>query len=488
VKEQPYLCVLHAWALLYSGQFEATRSRLLDAENAISSVKHLDTEDIDIIFGLIYSHQAYMALFFGDYAKSMSYARRALDHLPETAILIRVQTALYMGNSCRHLGQLQEASDIFNETLTLTHAMEGNLTPVMCYVNLGEISLEMAQLHRAKEIYEQALKFTERQTGRPDMPFSGLAYVRIGTILRQWNQLEDARRFTAKGVALCQDLNEPNIMALSRIELAYISQASGNDEQAHASIQEAILLYESISPWANKLAAAHQAKMDLERGDIDAGERWAQANDLVTDGDFEFHREIEYLVLARVLIAQKRFEEAHSLVERIYRIAQEIGKRQTELEGLILLALVISVQGETDQALVYLEKALSIGEPEGFIRVFVDEGPPLARLLYEALTRGLAPDYVRRLLAAFPAEERKRTEPPKSQASESELIEPLSERERDVLQLIAEGLTNREIGERLFLSLNTVKAHTRNIYGKLDTHNRTQAVARARALGVLPPT
>jgi LuxR family maltose regulon positive regulatory protein len=226
--------------------------------------------------------------------------------------------------------------------------------------------------------------------------------------------------------------------------------------------------------------------MDLERGDIDSAERWAHANDLVIDGEFEFIREIEYVALARVFIAQKRFEEAHALVGRIYRIAQEIGKRQTELEGLILLALVFSGQGETDQALVYLEKALSIGEPEGYIRIFVDEGPPMARLLYEALSRGVSPDYVQRLLAAFPIDESEQVDSSKTQPAKSELIEPLSERELEILQLLAEGLTNPEIATRLFLSLNTVKVHTRNIYAKLDAHSRTQAVARARALGVLP--
>ncbi len=112
----------------------------------------------------------------------------------------------------------------------------------------------------------------------------------------------------------------------------------------------------------------------------------------------------------------------------------------------------------------------------------------MARLLYEALARGIAPDYVRRLLAAFPVAEPEQAAPSETQAPNSDLIEPLSERELEVLQLIAEGLTNPEIASRLFLSLNTVKAHTRNIYGKLGVHSRTQAVARARALGVLPST
>ncbi|NIQ75433.1 MAG: hypothetical protein GWN67_12460 [Phycisphaerae bacterium] len=136
--------------------------------------------------------------------------------------------------------------------------------------------------------------------------------------------------------------------------------------------------------------------------------------------------------------------------------------------------------------MITLEQALTLAEPGGFTRIFVDEGPPMARLLYEAVARGIAPDYARRLLTAFPVTEPQQTDPLKTQAPESDLIEPLSERELEVLQLIAEGLTNPEIAARLFLTLNTVKVHTRNIYGKLDAHNRTQAVARARALGILP--
>jgi LuxR family maltose regulon positive regulatory protein len=120
------------------------------------------------------------------------------------------------------------------------------------------------------------------------------------------------------------------------------------------------------------------------------------------------------------------------------------------------------------------------------MRIFVDEGPPMARLLYEAATRGIAPEYTRRLLAAFPVAEAEQADVSKAQAPKSALIEPLSERELDVLQLIAEGLTNREIAARLFLSLNTVKVHTRNMYGKLNVHSRTQAIARCQELGLLP--
>jgi LuxR family maltose regulon positive regulatory protein len=158
------------------------------------------------------------------------------------------------------------------------------------------------------------------------------------------------------------------------------------------------------------------------------------------------------------------------------------------IEVLLLQALAFQAGGDTDQATTALGRALALAEPGGFIRVFVDEGPPMARLLYEALSRGIAPDYVRRLLSAFPDAKLEPASPGSTQAPKSDLIEPLSEREIEVLELVAEGLTNQEIASRLFLSQHTIKAHTRNIYGKLDVHSRTEAVARGRALGVLPST
>jgi LuxR family maltose regulon positive regulatory protein len=486
MKEQPYLCVLHAWALHLAGKMEPAYERLVEAEKALDNLGDQDETEVDTILGLIHSQRAYKTFMTGELDKTIHHAQQALDHLPENVALFRTRTCTYQATAHLYQGQLHAAMEVYNEILPTTQRIGGTSTGVMCFSGWGDLHVDMAQLHRAKDIYQQALDFSERYNGRPDVPFTGYIYVRIGHILRQWTQLEDAHRYTSKGLALCRDWNVLDVVALSCIELAYIQLALGNEEKSQDAINEAIHIMESFSPFGTKHAVAHQVYLNLARGDFDAAARWALTNELVLEGDFEYHREIEYLALARVFIAQKRFEEAQALVERIYRIAQEIGKRHTELEGLILLALVFSGQGETEQALVRLEKALVIGEPESFIRIFVDEGPPMAQLLYKALSRGIAPDYVRRLLAAFPVEERGQIDPPKSQAPESELIEPLSERELEVLQLIAEGLSNPEIASRLYLSLNTVKVHSRNIYGKLGVHNRMQAVARARALGILP--
>jgi len=192
------------------------------------------------------------------------------------------------------------------------------------------------------------------------------------------------------------------------------------------------------------------------------------------------------VVLARILFAQGRSVEATKLLLHLLHAAEAGGRTSKAIEIRILQALTFQAGGEIPRALAALEQALALAEPEGFVRIFADGGPPMARLLYEALSRGIAPGYTRRLLAAFPVTESEQAAPSDALSPNASLIEPLSERELEVLALLAEGLTNREIASRLYLALNTVKAHASNIYGKLDVHNRTQAVAKARTLGLLP--
>jgi LuxR family maltose regulon positive regulatory protein len=208
---------------------------------------------------------------------------------------------------------------------------------------------------------------------------------------------------------------------------------------------------------------------------------------------------MQYRVLARILVAQGRWDEAVRLLERLLETADAGGQTSRAIEILMLRALAFQSGGDATRAMASLERALTLAEPGGFVRTFVDEGPAMAQLLYEAAAGGIMPDYAGRLLAAFgdttkdqaqtagpaPSSSVTRRSSPALSGAEG-LIEPLSARELEVLQLIAAGLTNREIAARFFLSLNTVKAHTRNIYGKLSVHSRTQAVAMARAIGLLP--
>jgi LuxR family maltose regulon positive regulatory protein len=176
------------------------------------------------------------------------------------------------------------------------------------------------------------------------------------------------------------------------------------------------------------------------------------------------------------------------LLERLLKAAEEGGRMGSVIEILVLQALAHEVLSNIPVALTTLARALTLAKPEGYVRIFVDEGRPMARLLYEALSQGVEPDYVRQLLAAYPVAEPEQVTSSQLRDPESEMVEPLSERELEVLQLIAEGLTNQEVATRLYLSLHTVKVHARNIYGKLGAKSRTHAIAKGKALGILPHT
>ncbi|MBI9046055.1 MAG: hypothetical protein JEZ06_16300 [Anaerolineaceae bacterium] len=203
--------------------------------------------------------------------------------------------------------------------------------------------------------------------------------------------------------------------------------------------------------------------------------------------------EFEYITLARVLIAQYKkglgedsIIEAMGLLKRLLYEAEEGKRIGSVIEILVLQALIHEAQGNLSAALVPLERALTIAEPEGYLRIFVDEGSPMARILYKALSLGIETDYIQRLLAAFPVIEPKNTVIPQEGEAKPEWVEPLSNRELEVLQLITEGHSNQEIADILYLSLHTVKGHARNIFSKLGVKNRLQAVAKGKTLGILP--
>ena len=219
---------------------------------------------------------------------------------------------------------------------------------------------------------------------------------------------------------------------------------------------------------------------------------WAREHGLSIDNDLSYLREFEHITLARVLIAQyksKQIEcsihEAEGLLERLLHAAEEGGRKGSVIEILVLQALAHEAQGDISPALVSLERALTLAEPESYVRVFVDEGPPMALLLNKALNRGIEPEYVRKLLVAFPDFAPEPADSVQGQAPGSELVEPLSEREIEVLQLIAAGHKYQEVAERLVISLNTVRHHTKNIYSKLEVNNRTQAIKKANDLDLL---
>jgi LuxR family transcriptional regulator, maltose regulon positive regulatory protein len=240
--------------------------------------------------------------------------------------------------------------------------------------------------------------------------------------------------------------------------------------------------------------AALKTRVWVAQGRLTEALGWTRERGLSAHDDLSYLREFEHITLARVLLAryksdreERYIHEAMGLLERLLIAAEEGGRMGSVIEILVLQALAHEAQGNIPPALTPLERALTLAEPEGYLRIFVDEGTPMAQLLSEAAVHGITSDYTTRLLSAFESEEQKSEDeshlPPVLPAQS--LVEPLSERELEVLQLIAQGLSNREMSERLFLALDTIKGHNRRIFGKLQVQRRTEAVARARELGLL---
>ena len=497
LSSRPHLSIFQAWVQLEDGRVRAAEQSLQAVERAIRSIEDKGSaEDTRQSGRLNTAHfksrvsvmRAMMAFHRADVPSIIRFSHEALEHLPEEDLSWRGSAAMVLADSHYIDGDMNAANDALSEAIRISR-IAGNVH-IAAYTSIKLVIVLQYQgrLHQALETCRELMAFLD-SSGLSQSALAGLLHAQWGEILWDLNDIDKAFHFTIKGIELSEYEIDVTNLAWTQIVLLKLLYAKADLTGA----MEAILKLEQtareshVPPWIVSRIAAWKAKIWLKEGNKDALRQWVQERLLDTDDEPLFVREVEYLVFARILILRGELEEAVNLLERLIERAQAGGRVTRQIEMYLVQALAVEELGDTDKAMTILSKGVSLAESGGHIRLFVNEGPPMAWLLNEALSRDIFPAYVRRLLAAFPDVEPEQLELTNPQeASKAELIEPLSERELEVLALIAQGLTNREIASRLFLSLNTVKAHTRNIYGKLGVHSRTQAVAKAQALGVLP--
>jgi LuxR family maltose regulon positive regulatory protein len=500
VFSKPHLCILQAWDLFHCGQQDAVERSLQAAEQALETCSdgatgtppigrdQLPDSDRMKIQGRAAVIRAFLAVYRGDVQRTNEYSRQALEYLPEQDLTWRGTTAIALGDAYGIKGDIAAAYQTRLEALEMSKETGHIYLILIANGRLAEILRQQGRLKQVIDLCKQQMQYAN-ECGISQTVAAGWLLAIWGEVLAELNNLDLAIHQALKGVELAErGGRDVAFFGWSNLYLLRVLFSRGDMTGAEEVIQkmENIVREYDMPVLVPVQIYAWQARIWLEQDKLEAASQWVGERGLDADGELSFLREIEYVVLARILIAQGKLDEATRLLRRLLEAA-EVGEHTSRMiEILILQALASQAGGEPIRAMTTLERALTLAEPGGFIRIFVDEGPPMARLLYKAVTRGIAPDYARRLLTAFPVAEPEQADPSKTQAPQSELVEPLSERELEVLQLIAEGLTNPEIASRLFLSLNTVKAHTRNIYGKLGVHSRTQAVAKARALGILP--
>jgi LuxR family maltose regulon positive regulatory protein len=306
------------------------------------------------------------------------------------------------------------------------------------------------------------------------------AHARLGQIYREWNLLDDAERHLQHADALANLLNNRVPRSMIHLGLAQVAWARGDTEAAFDEVERAIDYATKLGSLRLKRnAQAQQAQLSLAAGQVALARLWFESANFDPYLPPEYTRQVEHLTFVRLLVAEDRPALALKLLDAVAAHAAAQGRHGDLVEIAVLRALAHKQAGDSTAALAALDQALALGEPGGYVRTFADEGEAFAPLLRHAAARGNRRDYAKRLLAAI------EDGPAPAIAPLAEAAEALSEREVEVLRLVAAGLPNREIGQRLFISEKTVKTHLSNILGKLGATNRTQAVDQARRLNLI---
>ena len=494
VRARPFLCVYYARLLMYTNQLEMAEVRVQEAEWGVQ--EEMPAEQARIIQGWVFSTRTGIAGLSGDLPHAIPLAHQALALLPEAEVIPRVGAIITAARAYELSGDVTPA--IEHEVATTVAPIRVSDNP---FAIVGSITL-LAHLHvlqgrlrQAAATYAQVVQAVPRPEVLHTMFTSLYYYFELGDLLREWNELDAAERHLAQGMALVKEALtlEPLVAIRGYTALARLQQARGNTREALATLDALTRLAERRH-FASHLVArgeAVRAQVELAQGNVTAAIRWAETCGLSTkDDDLRYPHEGEYLFLARVCITETRdnpaapfLQDILLLLDRLLLDAESKARMSSVLEILVLRALALEAQGDQTSALSTLERALVLAEPEGYLRLFVDEGLPMQALLRYAYVRGIVPGYVTTLLSAFG--EQNASDPPLASARPDSLLEPLTERERDVLRLLLEGASNREIAQRLVLSVNTVKRHVYNLCGKLGVQSRTQAIIRARGLDLL---
>jgi LuxR family transcriptional regulator, maltose regulon positive regulatory protein len=500
VRARPVLSVHFAGALLSGGEFEGVEARLRDAERWLdaTTAPHegtparpaemvvADEEEYRRLPAEIEVYRSALALALGDVPGTVRHARRALDLSPEEDHLVRASAAGFMGLASWASGDLEAGHSAYAECMAGLRRAGYIADTFGCAIAMADIRLAQGRLGEAMRTYEQALQRAAEQSG-PVLRGTADMHVGMSEVHREYDDLQAATQWLLRSQELGEHVGLPQHPYRWRVAMARIRQAEGDLGGALDLLNEAERLYVGDFFPNVRPVPALRARVWIAQGRPGEALGWAREQGLSADDDLSYLREFEHITLARVLLARQAEEraehsvhEAARLLERLLLAAEEGGRTGHVIEILVLQALAHQILGDIPSALACLERALTLAEPEGYVRVFIDEGPPIASLLRAAAKQGMTRNYVRRLLAAV-------SETGQDSPVRQALIDPLSERELDVLRLLGTELDGPAIARELMVSLSTVRTHTKHIYAKLAVTNRRAAVRRAAELD-LPRT
>jgi len=498
VRSNIELSVLQGWLLFVSGKHDAAERHLQDIErtfgiNPVSDEPREQetmpggTESQAEIRGRIAAIRASIAVTQGDLPRTIALSRLALEYLPKEN-MARAYVAWYLGKAHLLSGAMEAASIALAEASHVSWEVNHLYAVFLVTHDLAHLQILQGHLQQADQTYRQALQQAETRSGH--QPAMGPAYVGRGNLEREWNHLDAATSLLQEGIKLCEQTGNMQVILQAYTGLAFIHQARGDTDGASAMMRQAVQIAERqhlSQSRGTKEVEAVQAWLFLMQGDEAATLRWVQRCGLSVDQDLNHLREREYLTLVRVLITQRRLDEAVKWLANLLQLAEAQGRTGSVIEILMLQAEALHASGEVNQAMERLSRALSLAEAEGYIRLFVDEGAPIAHLLVQIRRRPPGSAHYREQLLALlgTAHDENVSHSAVAGSGMYPLGEPLSERELEVLRLIVAGYSNREIADRLVIAVSTVKWYVNAIYGKLQVESRTRAIARARELNIV---
>jgi LuxR family maltose regulon positive regulatory protein len=487
---RPRLCVQVGWAHSDAGELEASEAYLQDAERSLAGAA--DQDESKSLPGTIALIRASNAQNRGDLADTVKYAELSLQLIPENDEFLRASAAITLGFTHWATGNLEASLQGMH---AWRDAMRRSGNPMFVMASafaVADMHVILGHLGEAEQVLRQAIQ-TAAALGPEGEAVTAHHHLGLALLAHERGDAAGAAQHTQSAAELGERTTLVDWPYRWKLAQARLNETGGDWEAALELLDEASRVYVDNPIPMSQPVEARKARVNLKQGRLDKAQAWARQQGLSTKTEARYLDEYELLTLARVRLAEAALAGLSDMLERLLALAETQKRTGSVIEILITQALLHQTQRNRPRALAALEHALALAEPEGYLRVFVDEGAPLRLLLQEFRGAielrgrpGLHPlfGYVNKLLAAFP-EAVEGVPPSKIAGQPSEMVEPLSERELEVLRLIAQGLSNREISERLCVALSTVKGHNQRLLGKLQAQNRTQAVTRARELGLL---
>ena len=516
IRSRSSLSILYAWTLLFTNYSHPPKEIdewIQAAEEALSMQEgepdKAKTDKEHKVREHIYAIRPILAFSrHEDPQAVIESGKRALDFIDESNSWLRSILLHSIGAAHIIIGDIESTRRFDLDAQHHAKISGMDYMGIGLYYDMVFIALRQGRLREAESVCREWLDYAHRQ-GKMESATAGFLYALLGKILVERNDLDSAQTALAKGMDLLPLSGEDELRDLCLVDLCRLYQARGEWSSSERALSEnSIDSAGERSAWTESFLSALKALLWLREAEYTQSRlrlvfQWLEkyAPDLGADTEYPIlfpTSERDYIVqmiTARIHIAyartlpptyrEKSIQSVLSFLNGQHQIAQKRGWGERVMELEIIRALALETIGELDGAFDALSRALTIGESEGYIRIFVDEGHVMAKLLYEAASREIYPEYVGKLLATYPKEKPKLSLAMGDEDEDFDQVEPLSERELEVLDLIAQGLSNKEISQKLYISLNTVKGHTSNIYGKLVVKNRAQAVIRARRIGLL---